>query len=205
MHIKKRGAKALLYRSTWVPKGAEGNTHGFARQVYVGSVPLMATEIPPATCSKLTPPERAFVERQVVQPAKQALARAQHEAHKRSRDPLWRLSEGLRLIREAAVLSAEAGVPSASVGELHKALSTIHVLGAARLAEPDPLENALSALRKAARAVAAGHYGAAPPEGVRKSPVYARWLEIAGQVDGSASDGLLRELQARAWVKVKTR
>lgn len=206
MHIKKRRNKALLYRSTWVSKGAEGNSHGFSRQVYVGSMPLLATEIPSAIGTKLTPAEREFVERQVVQPAQQALARAQAEALKRGRDPLWRLEEGLRLVQEAAALSAHGAVPAARVRELQNALSTIHVIGAlARAAERDPLENAVEALRTAARAVSEGFYGAAPEEGVRKSPVYVRWLAISEQVDGSASDGLLRQLQARAWVKAKPR
>jgi hypothetical protein len=206
MHVKKRGNKALLYRSTWVPKGTEGNSHGFSRQVYVGSMPLLATEIPADTGAKLTPAEREFVERQVVRPAQHASARAQAEAQKRSCDPLWRLEEGLRLVREAAALSAHGAVPAARVRELQNVLSTIHVIGAlARPAERDPLENAVEALRNAARAVGDGYYGPAPDEGVRKSPVYTRWLAISEQVDGSASDGLLRQLQARAWVKAKTR
>ena len=38
MHIKHRGQRALLYRSSWVKKGTEGNTHGFSRQTYLGSI-----------------------------------------------------------------------------------------------------------------------------------------------------------------------
>lgn len=206
MHIKKRGNKALLYRSTWVSKGAEGNSHGFSRQVYLGSMSLLATQIPSDTGAKLTPAEREFVERQVVHPAQHALARAQAEAQKRRSDPLWRLDEGLRLVREAAALSAHGAVPPARVRELQNALSTIHVIGTLiRTAERDPLESAVEALRHAARAVGDGYYGPAPEEGVRKSPVYTRWLAISEQVDGSASDGLLRQLQARGWVKAKTR
>lgn len=206
MHIKKRGNKALLYRSTWVSKGVEGNSHGFSRQLYLGSLSLQATEIPSDTGAKLTQAERDFVERQVVYPATQALQRAEAEAQKRSRDPLWRLEEGLRLVREAAALSAQGAVPAARVRELQNALATIQVIGAsARPVERDPLESALEALRNAAKAVGNGYYGAAPEEGVRKSPVYTRWLEISEQVDGSVSDGLLRQLQAKAWVKAKSR
>lgn len=206
MHIKKRGTKALLYRSTWVSKGTEGNSHGFSRQVYVGSMSLLATEIPSGTGTKLTPAERELVERQVVRPAQQALACAQANAQKRVRDPLWRLEEGLRLLREAAALSAQGAVPASRVRELHAALASIQSIGASsRPVERDPLEVAVEGLRNAAQAVANGHYGPAPEEGVRKSPIYVRWLEISEQVDGSAPDGLLRQLQARGWVKAKGR
>lgn len=206
MHIKTRGNKALLYRSTWVPKGAEGNTHGFSRQVYIASLPLEATEIPSDTHAKLTPSEREFIEQRVVQPAQQALARSRADAQKRARDPLWRLDEGLRLVREAAALSAQGAVAAARVRELQNALSTIQVIGTSpRPVERDPLEAAVESLRNAARAVANGYYGPAPEEGVRKSPIYARWLEISEQVDGSAAEGLLRQLQAKGWVKAKGR
>lgn len=206
MHIKRRGTKALLYRSMWVPKGAEGNTHGFSRQVYVASLPVQATEIPPTAGAKLTQPERDFVEQRLVQPARQALARSQADAQKRARDPLWRLEESLRLMREAAELSAQGAVPASRVRELHAALAAIQAIGASsRPVERDPLETAVESLRNAARAVANGHYGPAPDEGVRKSPIYVRWLEISEQVDGNAPDGLLRQLQARGWVKSKGR
>lgn len=206
MHIKKRGNNALLYRSAWVRKGAEGNSHGFSRQLYLGCLSLQATEMPSALDGKLTSDEREFVEQRVVRPARQALARAQADAQKRARDPLWRLEEGLRLVREAAALSAQGAVPAARVRELQNALTTIQFIGASpRPAERDPLEAAVESLRNAARAVANGHYGPAPEEGVRKSPIYVRWLEISEQVDGSAPDGLLRQLQARGWVKAKGR
>ncbi|NML45932.1 hypothetical protein HHL11_19440 [Ramlibacter sp. G-1-2-2] len=206
MHIKKRGNNALLYRSTWVRKGAEENDHGFSRQVYVASLPLQATEIPSDTDAKLTPLEREFVEQRVVGPARQGLARCQADAQKRARDPLWRLEEGLRLVREASALSAQGAVPAARVRELHAAVASIQFIGASsQPAERDPLEAAVESLRNAARAVANGHYGPAPEEGVRKSPIYVRWLEISEQVDGSAPDGLLRQLQARGWVKAKAR
>jgi hypothetical protein len=206
MNIKKRGNKALLYRSAWVPKGAEGNTHGFSRQVYVASLPLQATEIPSDTHGKLTPREREFVEQRVVRPAREALARSRADAQKRARDPLWRLEEGLRLLQEAAALSAQGAVPAARVRELQAALASIRCIGVSPgPAERDPLEAAVASLRNAARAVANGHYGPAPDEGVRKSPIYLRWLEISEQVDGSAADGLLRQLQARGWVKAKGR
>lgn len=207
MHIKKRGNKALLYRSIWVRKGsAEGNSHGFARQLYVGCLALNSTEIPFGLEEKLIADERELLNRQVLQPARQALERAEAEAQQRARDPIWRLNEGLRLIREAAALSAHGNVPASRVREIHAALDGIQVIGAsARPIERDPLEIAVQALRQAAKAVATGHYGRAPVEGVRKSSVYTNWLAISEHVDGTAPDGLLRQLQAAAWVKAKTR
>ena len=42
MHIKNRRGRALLYRSTWVPKDVAGDTHGYNCRVYVGSIVLYA-------------------------------------------------------------------------------------------------------------------------------------------------------------------
>lgn len=42
MHKKVRGKSACLYRSSWVPKGTNGNTHGYAQQTFVGSLPVDA-------------------------------------------------------------------------------------------------------------------------------------------------------------------
>jgi hypothetical protein len=207
MHIKKRGNNiALLYRSTWVRKNAEGNSHGYSRQLYVGCLSMQSTEIPSAVAAKLTAEERDFLEQQVLQPARRASELAKAQAQVRERDPLWRLDEGLRLIREAAALSAQGKVPASRVREIQSALDAVQVIGApSRPVERDPLEVAVQALRHAARAVAMGHYGRAPDEGVRKSAVYANWLSISEHVDGTARDGLLRQLQAAAWVKAKAR
>lgn len=62
MHIKKRNGRASLYRSRYVRMGADGNTHGFAEQAFVGSLSLDAQEIPEELAAKLSPEERAYVE-----------------------------------------------------------------------------------------------------------------------------------------------
>ena len=85
MHIKIRRNRALLYRSTWVPKGSDNNTHGYARQSYVGSLPLSAAAISPTLQSKLTPDEVAFVESKVCAPARQRAAEEQRAAPRRPR------------------------------------------------------------------------------------------------------------------------
>lgn len=204
MHVKKRAGKALLYRSIWVRKGAEGNSHGFSRQLYVGCVPGDCVELPPGLMSKLSATEREYVELHVLQPARRAAAQAEAERQRRSRDPVWRLEEGLRLIHEAAALSAQARVPFSRVQSLRAALDEMQLIGEVpRRAEKDALHEAVAAVRRAAKAIADGQYGRAPQDGVRKSHVYARWLELTQEVDGSAPEGLLRQLQRSGWVKAK--
>lgn len=210
MHIKIRGARALLYRSTWVRKGAEDNSHGFSRQSFVGGIPLDATIVPEDLRSRITSDELAFLHAKLIAPAREAAEAARLAEEQKKRDPLWRLEEAKRLITEAADLSAVALVPQGRVKSLVDALAAVKVVGGAggRLEGPrsDPLADAVQALRSAARAVDEGRYGTAPEEGVRKSRVYARWLEIAREVDGTGGDdGLLRVLQRTGWVKAKGR
>ncbi len=54
MHKKTRGKTAYLYRSSWVPKGANNNTHGYAQQTFVGSLPVHACALPDELHSRLT-------------------------------------------------------------------------------------------------------------------------------------------------------
>lgn len=204
MHIKRRGGRAMFYRSVWVRKGAEGNTHGFARQTYVGSLALSAVEFPADLAEKLRPAERTVVEQHVLQPARRAAEAERVEREQHGRDPIWRLEEAARLLREASALSVEGRVPASRVRSVHEILNSVRVIGVtSNQTERDPLDDAVAAVRRAARAVGAGRYGVAPSEGVRKSSVYARWLELAAEVDGTAVDGLLRELQRKGWVKAK--
>lgn len=213
MHIKKRGARALLYRTLWVAKGAEGNTHGFARQAYIGSLTFDATELLPELEAKLTPAERTCVAQRILEPARQALARARAEAEQRRLDPVWRLKECMSLLRDAAELSARSAVPGHLMDELARALQHVRraagsPAGGAGTANPanggghsDSLEQLLAALDSAARAVAAGHYGPAPAQGVRATRVYELWAAVVAHLDGANPDGLLRALQRTGWVK----
>lgn len=217
MYIKQRSAKALLYRSTWVAKGTEGNTHGFARQHYVGSLALDATALPPKLAAKLTSAECEYVERQVLTPAREALARAFDSAEQRRLDPLWRLQECIVLVREAAELSAQSAVPRPRIAELVAVLRQIRCSGAPQkvgtgveksaTAESgtDPLESVRERLDSAARAIAAGYYGPAPSQGVRATRVYSVWADIAAHLDGANEQGLLRQLQTAGWVKSRQR
>ena len=204
MHIKHRAGRAMLYRSLWIRKGAEGNSHGFSRQVYVGSLGLAAIGLPADLAQKLSPAEKTFVEQSILQPARRTAEAERLERERRARDPVWRLEEALRLVREASALSVEGRVPASRVKAIHEILNTVRVIGqVSKPAEGDPMDDAVAAIRRAAKAVGEGHYGAAPAEGVRKRPIYARWLELTAEVDGSAPAGLLRQLQKTGWVKAK--
>jgi hypothetical protein len=211
MHIKHRGNRKLLYRSTWIKKGSsEGNTHGFSRQVYVGSLPTDSEVVPKYLEGKLVNDELAFLERAVLGPARAAAEAAKKQAEHKSTDPMWRLDDALRLIREAASLSADALVPQGRIASVAEALAAVRSMGTVQSRQQppktDPLGAALDAIRTAAQAIHAGHYGSAPVEGARRSKVYADWIEITREVEGTGgSGGLLRALQARGWVKAKQR
>jgi hypothetical protein len=209
MHMKRRGSRALLYRSVWVKKGAEGNTHGFSRQSFVGSVPVDATAVPDDVRSRVKSDELAFLHAKLIAPARAAAEAARQAEEHKKRDPVWRLEEAARLVREAAALSTDAHVPQGRVKAIADTLTAVKVVGAtarAELPRTDPLADALQALRAAARAVNEGRYGNAPEEGVRRSRVYATWLEITREVEGTGGeDGLLRALQRGGWVKAKGR
>ena len=209
MHAKRRGHRILFYRSSWIKKGAVGNSHGFARQHFVGSLPVDAEAVPGELASLLSGDELAFVQRTVVAPAKTAAEAARRETERRARDPIWRLDEALRLVREAAALSADAHVPHGRVKSLVDALAAVKTVGGVSRQDArreDPLGDALLAVRAAAKAVTSGHYGQAPAEGVRRSKIYEDWIQITREVEGTgAQGGLLRALQSAGWVKAKSR
>lgn len=209
MHIKTRRARALLYRSVWVPKGSNGNTHGFSRQHYVGSLPTSAESIPAALHDRLSDDECAFVDAKICAPAKEAAERQRMEDERRERDPGWRLEEAQRLVREAAERSGAVPVSAASLGTLHGALAGVKTDGFipsaamtnGKTAEDDPLQSALAAVQEAARAVAAGRYGKAPAELVRSTKTYRLWADFWEATQGEGDASLLRALQARGFVK----
>uniref|UniRef100_E6PTE5 Uncharacterized protein n=1 Tax=mine drainage metagenome TaxID=410659 RepID=E6PTE5_9ZZZZ len=207
MHIKIRRTYALLYRSTWVPKAANGNTHGFSQQRYVGSIPLTAAAIPDALQSKLTADELAFVESKICTPARQRAEEEQQAAEVRERDPAWRVEEALCLLGKAAEKSAAEPVAAAKAVALQEALARIKTDGAvspttmAGKVADDPLHAALCAVREAAQAVATGRYGKAPGEQVRATRTYRLWADLWEAVEGETEGSLLRALQDRGFVK----
>lgn len=205
MHIKTRRGRALLYRSEWVPRGAEGNTHGFTRQRYVGSIAVDATEVQAELRERLTEDEVEFVEKTVCQPARDRIADQARVADHRERDPAWRVAEAQRLVEEAAERSVEQPVTVAAVTQLREKVERLRVAG--DQAKPragsgtDPLADALAAVTVAAQAVANGRYGKAPAEQVRTTRTYRLWAELLELVQGDGDSSLLRALQARGFVK----
>ena len=212
MHIKKRGQRAMLYRSVWIKKGVEGNSHGFARQSFVASLQVDSIDIPGKLTALLSAEEAVYVEKNLLVPARLAAEAYRVRAEHERRDPIRRLDEAAKLVREAAALSADAVVPQARIKAIADALTTVKSLGGSTLPsalrqdvqKADPLVEALKAIRAAAQAVRDGHYGNAPVDGARRSKPYEIWMEISRDIDGtSGPDGLLRALQSCGWVKAR--
>jgi hypothetical protein len=205
MHIKTRRGRALLYRSTWVPRGAKGNTHGYTKQVYVGSIAGDATAVPVKLQERLATDEFDFIEDRICRPARDRIAELARETERKERDPVWRVAEAARLVDEAVEPSFEQPVTVAAVTRLREGVERLRVSG--EQAKPratqttDPLAEALSAVRAAAQAVASGRYGKAPAEQVRTTRTYKLWAELFDLVQGESDSSLLRALQAKGYVK----
>lgn len=208
MHIKYRRNQALLYRSTWVPKGRSGNTHGYGQQRYVGCLPITADQVPPSLQPKLSPEELAVVEAKVCGPARLRAAEAELAAEQRERDPVWRMEEAARLLGEAAERGAAQATSATALDAVVRAVAGLGEVSAKveQSVHPvDPLDSALRAIRSAVQAVACGHYGHAPAEGVRTTRPYKVWSELLEAVQGETEGSLLRALQERGFVKRKGR
>ena len=212
MHIKKRGQRAMLYRSTWIKKGVESNSHGFSRQTFVASVAVDSQSLSEKLNALLSAEEADYVHKNLLMPARLAAEACRVQTENERRDPLRRLDEAAKLVREAAVLSADAVVPHGRIKAITDALATVKSLGSSTLPsaprqeaqKSEPLVEALNAIRAAAQAVREGHYGHAPVDGARRSKPYEIWMEISREIDGtSGPDGLLRALQSCGWVKVR--
>jgi hypothetical protein len=203
MHAKKRNGRVMLYRSSYVRKGANGNTHGYPEQKFVASIGDDAQEIPAALAAKLSPEERAYVENKVVVPARKAAEQVRRAAEAHERDPAWRLDEALRLLRDAGglVSTLKVRVDAGRVTALTEALDAL--LPSANVRR-DPLDAVLAAVREATAAVKSNHYGSAPAGALRETSVYKRWRAIGEAVD-AGNDSLLRALQARGWAAVCSR
>ena len=212
MHIKKRGQRAMLYRSTWIKKGVEGNTHGFSRQIFVASLAVDSQSLSEKLTALLSVEEADYVHKNLLMPARLAAEACRVQVENERRDPVRRLDEAAKLVREAAALSADAVVPHGRIKAIADALATVKSLGGSTLPsaprqdaqKSDPLTEALKAIRSAAQAVRDGHYGNAPVDGARRSKHYEIWMEISRDIDGtSGPEGLLRALQSCGWVKVR--
>lgn len=209
MHIKRRGPRAMLYRSKWVAKNSRGNTHGFSEQTFVGSLPVNAVSVPESLALRLSPEERDFVEKQILSPARLAQEQARREAVVRQKDPLWRIEDAQRLLEQVAALSQDSSVPAVRLRALKEALGGIQVHprhSPVPDQQSDPLRDAVASLEVAAKAVASGRYGRATPGSSRRSQIYENWQAIVRHVEGgtSGNESLLRALQSMGWVKTRS-
>jgi len=208
MHTKKRGNRVNLYRSSYVRKGANGNTHGYPVATFVGSLPVDAQEIPSLLAKKLTVDERAYVERVVIEPALRAMEDRKREAQERELDPGWRIDEALRLLSEASVRigngsAVKGGDSVVRLSQLAEelALSAGAPNPGTGSGKGDPLKDALAALERATQAVRDGYYKNGPVKGFQATEVYQAWSAITAAVDGDNEGSLMRALQGRGWVK----
>lgn len=212
MHAKRRNGRVLLYRSTYIRKGERGNTHGYAEQRFVGSICADAQAIPPELARELTDDERHYVEKKVIEPARQKAEAKRRAEVARGLDPNWRIDDAVRLLREAIERTAESpgSVEVPRIDALQEAAGMLIEISGKPISPvgrslEDPLNDALQAVKRAALAVREGKCGRAPAENVRTTEQYRLWTEIKAAVEGDPRDSLLRALQDSGFVKAKTR
>jgi hypothetical protein len=211
MHAKRRNGRVLLYRSTYVRKNQNGNTHGYAEQRFVGSLLLDAQAIPPELARELNEDERRYVDRKVLEPARQVAEAKRLAEVARGLDPNWRIDDAVRLLRGAVekAVASPGSVEVPRIDALQEVAGVLIEMGGnsmspvARL--EDPLNDALEAIKRAALAVREGKCGRAPTGNVRNTEQYRLWTEIKTAVEGDTRDSLLRALQDAGFVKAKTR
>lgn len=222
MHIKRRGTRAMLYRSSWVPKGANGNTHSYSTQTFVASLSLDADTLPADLASKFSEAEVCYLEIKLFHPARLAAQQRVRAAELREADPMWRLDEAARLILEAAERSERGVVPNTKVSAVQSALAKVRTVGSFQshpqssvvlgpqdtpvgTSRSNPLGDALNAIKAARDSVASGKYGKAPADGVRATYPYRVWADIIQAVEGSGGDSLMRALQAKGFAKTRVK
>jgi hypothetical protein len=118
----------MLYRSSWVAKGANGNTHGYSIQTFAGSLPIDSVSLPADLATKFSSAELHLLETKLFQPARQAAQEKAREAEHLKSDPLWRLDEATRLTLEAAERSERGSVPNSRVAAVHAALAKVKTI-----------------------------------------------------------------------------
>lgn len=214
MHLKLRGSRAMLYRSSWIPKGANGNTHGYSIQHFVGSLPMNSLNLPLDLDGALSAEELALLETKVFLPARLAVENAKRAAELHEADPVWRLEEATRLTLEAVSRSERRAVPHGKVDAVQSALSKVRTIVQVQttsntpaqlpeVSKVDPLKDLLDAVKAARSAVLAGRYGVAPTDGVRSTYAYKMWANIFEAVGGSDGQSLMNALQTKGFAKTR--
>ncbi|GEM_PF-1021805 len=221
MHIKIRGARAMLYRSSWVPKGTNGNTHGYSVQQFAGSLPTDSVSLPAELANKFSGPELQLLETKIFQPARQAAQEKVRADEHHEADPIWRLEKATGLAIEAAERSERGAVPNSRVAAVQNALLRVRTIApththalspaapqsgaqvpAGGQSKGDPLTEALVAIKAARDAVLAGRYGTAPLDKARTTHTYRLWAEILEAVEGKKKGAsLIAALQLMKFVK----
>lgn len=208
MYLKKlRNNRIALVESTYIRKGAVGNTHGYTEGVVICRLSASATSLPADIEQRLNEGQRRYLDEKLLLPNRQAEAKARAAAEAREKDPTWRLHEAARLISEARALCLHQAVNVSAISMVRDALNELAPSQPSSKASAsqsvDPLTAAISAVRAAASAVAQNEYGQAPDVGVRESSVYRKWQELNTAVTGSDEASLQRSLQRAGWVKTR--
>jgi hypothetical protein len=203
MHAKQRKGRAQVYRSTYVRKGQKDNSHGYAEQVFVGSLAVDAQSIPPELDEKLTDAERSYVESKIIEPARRAAEARRLEQNARERDPNWRIEEATALLRAARKLpdvgpGSLSATGTAAVGEAMESLRGFTSPQATDGPADHPLKLVVEALQHATSAINDGRHGKGPVENMKETEENQLWTEIK-----SETDELMRALQTAGFVKRK--
>lgn len=208
MYLKKlRNNRIALVESTYIRKGAVGNTHGYTEGVVICRLSASATSLPADVEQRLNEEQRRFLDEKLLQPNRRLEAEAKAAAEAKERDPTWRLLEAARLIAEARLLCHSQAVDISTITMVRDALNELAPpepppSKPSPSASEDPLEAAISAVRTAAN-VAHTRYGPAPETGARESSVYKSWQKLNSVVSGSDANSLQRSLQRLGWVKTR--
>ena len=132
---ERAGAGPASFAGTGCP-GALLETHGYAAEVSVGSIPLTATDWPrdfgadlPTEIPSLTAYELAQVKTAGFDAAERHAAMLRLEAVEREVDPAWRVGEAAKWLAEAAPLCEQRPLDGEQFGELLAAMTSLRSAG----------------------------------------------------------------------------
>jgi hypothetical protein len=206
MHAKERDGRKLFYRTHYVRKGVVGNSHGYSKTKFVGSLPCNAVEIPDDLKKKLTPDELAYVRETVIEPAQRAADREREAELARERDPAWRVERAIELLDQAVELwrAQPLTISDSRIAALEAVTEPLFEAMEARdwrSRHPNPLKDVRDLIGEAAAFVRQGGYGTAPATNARATEPYAFWMDIKSSLDHD----LLPALQEAGYVKRRTK
>jgi hypothetical protein len=206
--IRKSKSMARFVRRHWVPKGTTGNTHGYAAEVSLGSMPLTAKSWPqgfeqnfPEGALPLSEDERALVQREVFEAAVARAAALAREEAERAADPGWRIAEAVRLLRHAVPLGAHRPVERPAYEELVELVATLRNTAPTLRPLADPIQLVIEATKTATDMVEGGYYGTRTSDAVMKETIAASlWKRLREAVSEDEVGSLRAALQKTGWV-----